>query len=768
MNQFKTIKNTARRYFDANLNVIPLQGKQPLINWIKWQKEKQTQIDFESMPWEIADGFALIGGSKNGDSYFGVIDVDVKNVSKEAVEKGKQVVSFFPQTKIEGTPSGGQHLIYWSRIKPKTLSFLKICGLEILGEKKLIIMAPSEGYSKLNNADPIKINDLQATFYEALHKANINFEDEHQSLYEFNQTNAPFKGEDPPCIQKMLKMGVAEGNRNNFAIRLSSYLLNFRKLIQADAWKRITNWNNKNTPPLSSTELSSILESTLNNNYCYGCKDSILKKYCNQKKCSLKQNIQNSNSVIHLPFIELPDGKLAEQAFDGKTTFFLVFDPTNEKILKLDEIHCGDTIFKPILNDEVRCKLTLFPSDVEEYQDDVNLLTEMVAFMDRWHEAPTSRDRKLDTLYILLTYINDLLPRTPYRRMVGALGRGKSAWIETIGAICYRSIKLAGCDTDKAICRRLNMWRGTALIDEADFGKSNLYAFITKILNMGYDAKTGFYQRCDDKDPTKVITYRVYGPKILASRSPFKDMALESRCIKTIARENRKSMPLFRMAKFASEAQQLRNKLILWRFRHYSEIKERVNLLESIDFEEKIGIGNVSSRIKEILAPLALVSDEFKTIIPVLAHELDEELKTDRSYQLELEFNDAVIQIVEEGERQSDDSDGSDATTGYPSIKNGIEAFIVGEEFESQKAQDKLYQIPLTKIAKKILRTENPETKQLSGLCRSLSNMVKTRLGLKVVQGTGGRRYVELLGAYIRSITTSTTLTKPKCKVVKL
>jgi len=371
----------------------------------------------------------------------------------------------------------------------------------------------------------------------------------------------------------------------------------------------------------------------------------------------------------------------------------------------------------------------------------------------------------------MLTYISDLLPRVPYRQMVGALGRGKSAWMETVGSICYRPIRLAGCDTDKAICRRLNIWKGTALIDEADFGKSDLYAFITKILNLGYDRKTGYYQRCDDQDPIKVVTYCVFGPKLLASRELYKDMALQSRCIKTTARENNKPMPLFRIDTFSTEALNLRNKLILWRFHTYHDIKKRIAALETSEFVATLNINSVSSRIKEILAPLALVSEDFKSHIPDLASELDEELRNDRDFQLEMEFNEALAKIMDEAKNTSDGSYGSDGPTGSPQlIAATLEDFAENRQNEQkhQKERNIVYHISLARIAKKILGKENPEPKELTGLTRSLSNVIRTRLGLRIVQGTGGRRLVEVQEAYIRTVTTSTTATKPKCRIIKI
>jgi len=46
--------------------------------------------------------------------------------------------------------------------------------------------------------------------------------------------------------------------------------------------------------------------------------------------------------------------------------------------------------------------------------------------------------------------------------------------------------------------------------------------------------------------------------------------------------------------------------------------------------------------------------------------------------------------------------------------------------------------------------------------------MVKTRLGLKIITRTGGRRLVEVPEAYIRTLTTSTTVMKPKMNIVKI
>lgn len=774
MNNLPSLKIAAMEYFSKGLNIIPVKGKQPLIQWDKWQNQKQSTTDFENLPWDQADGFAVIGGSKQNDGlHICALDYDVKNLPAETIAIGKELLRKFPATQTEETPSGGQHLVYLSRTRPKTVSVChNQCGLELLGENKLIIMSPSKGYRRLNDNLPTEIEDIEALFTHELQKSGLAKSNRKALWFNNKDLQKPFTGKNPPCIESLLQEAVSEGNRNEVAIRLSSYLLNFKQLPQEKVRQKLQEWNSNNKPPLEDSELHNIFESSLNGKYVYGCEDPIIGEHCNSDTCHLKNNKTTSpDNSKTMPFVELPEGRLAEQGFDGKEVYFLVYDVKSDSVQKQNEIKLDSVVLKPLVNDEITLRLTLLPSAADEYENDQKLLEDIMSFLNKWHEAPSQRDRKLDALYVMLTYISDLLPRVPYRQMIGALGRGKSAWMETVGSICYRPIRLAGCDTDKAICRRLNIWRGTALIDEADFGKSDLYAFITKILNMGYDRKTGYYQRCDDQDPNKVITYCVFGPKLLASREPYKDMALESRCIKTIARENNKQMPLFRMDTFSAEALALRNKLILWRFHKYHDVKKRIFALETCEFAASLNINSVSSRIKEILAPLSLVSDDFKSQIPDLASELDEELKNDRDFQLEMEFNEALIKTVDEAKNLSDGSYGSYGHIGSPQL---VSPSLQDFTEDKQKAlipknkEDIVYHIPLVNIAKKILGKVDPEPKELISVSKNLSNMIRTRLGLKVIQGTGGRRLVEVPEAYIRTVTTLTTVTKPKCKVIKI
>ena len=108
-------------WFDASDFQGPLvKQKKPLIEWAHWQTAHQTLAEFQSLPWEEADGFAVICGTKLCNGLFlGAIDFDVKNVSEEARERGKRTLKQLLTTQIEQTPSGGQHWIYYCQTSPE-------------------------------------------------------------------------------------------------------------------------------------------------------------------------------------------------------------------------------------------------------------------------------------------------------------------------------------------------------------------------------------------------------------------------------------------------------------------------------------------------------------------------------------------------------------------------------------------------------------------------------------------------------------------------
>jgi len=149
--------------------------KQPLVQWSHWQNQEQTLEEFESLPWDKAEGVAVLCGKPNKEGLcVAVADFDVKKTSAEAQTLGLQALKRFRITAREKTPTGGEHLIFFSRKPVKTIStYHDSAALELLGEGKLCVMYPSVGYTKLNDNLPTVIDDLEAEFLAALKAVGV-------------------------------------------------------------------------------------------------------------------------------------------------------------------------------------------------------------------------------------------------------------------------------------------------------------------------------------------------------------------------------------------------------------------------------------------------------------------------------------------------------------------------------------------------------------------------------------------------------------------
>jgi len=712
--------------------------KKPLVEWKKWQTQRQTKQEFDNLPLARANGFGIICGKPNNEGlYVSVVDHDIKPpMTQEAIAKGKEILKDFPITQLEGTGNKGTHNVYYSRTKVQTVSlFHDDCALELLAEKKLCIMAPSQGYVRLNDSTPTILPDMEEKFYEIL------------KLHGFTERKTK-----PTTITKPR----LENNRIRFccreALARDNHIDHLMRLAIASEYKRAGYPNedivqlfrtqddfdhDKCLVQVESADPSKMArqETIKEYGYCYPeCQEN-----CKKRKVEVAEQ-KEEKTIVFKPFMELPDGRLAEQAFDGKEVYFLVYNPQTESVAKVCEVDLEGFTLKPIDNDEVRQQTVLLPSDVEEYESEEKLTQEIRDYLNRWHEAPDQLSRTVDIYYCYLTYIYDLTPQLPYRRYLAPWGRGKSAWLETLGWICYRGIVLAGSDTDKSVVRKMNNWRGTALIDEADFGNSTLYAFLIKILNIGYDKKTGYYHRSDDNDPNKILSYGVYGPKLLATREKYMDLALESRCLTTIGRQNANPIPLFRMDKFLAESQTLRNKLMMWRFRNYSKIKLVASQLEDKGMAAKVydGADSVSSRVKQVILPLWLIAgDSMKQTLTEMAKTFDNLLKIeDPDYLLQLQARDAIQEIIadelKKGEHKNEENILIEAAT-----------------------QETFYVFPLSLISRTVLtlrgaKAEEITVSDVTSTSKSLKGIFESVLGFHIRIGKKKRREVLIPPSWLK------------------
>jgi len=165
------MKETARQYFEQGNRIVVLNDKkEPLVKWTRWQKKPQTPQEFENLPWDQASAFAIICGIKLKNGYYiGAVDIDKKKLTPEAIARGEDLAKKLRVTWREKTANNGEHHIYYSEKPIKTDGHAHdFCGCEVLGTRKLCIMAPSKGYRRLNDNLATVVKSLNDLFEDAL------------------------------------------------------------------------------------------------------------------------------------------------------------------------------------------------------------------------------------------------------------------------------------------------------------------------------------------------------------------------------------------------------------------------------------------------------------------------------------------------------------------------------------------------------------------------------------------------------------------------
>lgn len=297
---------------------------------------------------------------------------------------------------------------------------------------------------------------------------------------------------------------------------------------------------------------------------------------------------EEGETVIATSFLEQPDF-IAEEVYDnGHEPKFAVWD--GKQVKYVPEIQVGKITYVPIFNDALKQGAVLLPTAAEAFESIEKLVGEVKALIHAYEEVSPAFEQ-FAAWYVLLTWVYDRINTLPYLRHMGGLATGKSRSLNVEGRVCYKPVFAAGAVTAAPIYRMIRQWGGTLIIDEADWRRSDEKDEVVTILNCGFERGRPVL-RCTKDNPDEVQILPVFGPKILATRKPFYDAALDSRCLTEVMQpKTRKDIPVLLPREFYENAAKLRNKLLMFRF----EYRSRVNT----DAAFNIDLGDIEDRIKQ-------------------------------------------------------------------------------------------------------------------------------------------------------------------------
>ena len=158
----ENLRNVARRYYDAGLNVLPASKaqKRPVGSWKKWTKERP---DFDAVfrPGLNFDALCAVCGAVSGG--LEIIDFDQK-----AAKFGEfaALIGDLSRYPVETTQSGGKHLAFRSDACGRNQKLASDPSgnvwIETRGEGGICLIAPSQGYD-LVSGDWLNVPTLDAS-----------------------------------------------------------------------------------------------------------------------------------------------------------------------------------------------------------------------------------------------------------------------------------------------------------------------------------------------------------------------------------------------------------------------------------------------------------------------------------------------------------------------------------------------------------------------------------------------------------------------------
>ncbi|MDB5870685.1 MAG: hypothetical protein JWQ07_127 [Ramlibacter sp.] len=349
----------------------------------------------------------------------------------------------------------------------------------------------------------------------------------------------------------------------------------------------------------------------------------------------MKEKPKGTPTVSHV----LHDGTIIELVLrQGRTELCLFKDGSFKYVANMEH---GGAHFVPVSanNNLVKHGAVLLPSGPADFRSHDDLLQDLRSYIHRY-VALSSEFLEVACAYVLLTWVYDAFNEICYLRFAGDFGSGKSRALAVIGSVCNKPFFASAASTISPVFYTLDIFRGTLILDEADFRFSDLQSDIVKIMNNG--STKGFPVLRQTQTETREFdprAFHVYGPKIVGMRKTFDDVALESRFLTEDmnARNIRPDIPYNLPDVQRDEALLLRNKLLMYRFKTLSGTAIQADQVDR----------SRSGRFNQTLVPLLSVApnEEIRATIRIFAELCEERSRSFRALSIEAEVVSTICEL---------------------------------------------------------------------------------------------------------------------------
>jgi hypothetical protein len=360
----------------------------------------------------------------------------------------------------------------------------------------------------------------------------------------------------------------------------------------------------------------------------------------------LKQTVERVKTQSSRPTVSavLADGSLVEMLYRSEEhrTLFCVSKAEDIRYEANLLVNGQRLVAYSPRNNLLTNEVVLFPSEPAEYGTEQELVEAIRAFIHRYVDVSPLFEQ-IASYYVLFSWAHDAFNELPYLRLRGDTGSGKTRFLLIVGSLCYKPIFASGASTVSPLFRILDAVRGTLIIDEGDFRFSDEKAEIVKILNNG-NARGFPVLRSESVNGREFSprAYTVFGPKLVSTRGFFQDRALESRCLteEMGGRRLRDDIPINLTAEYKRDALELRNKLLMFRFRNFGKRQIDPALVDR----------SIEPRLAQIFVPLLSVigDSDARNALRQVARDYHRDLVTDRGMDIEAQMLEIIQELQQE------------------------------------------------------------------------------------------------------------------------
>jgi len=208
------------------------------------------------------------------------------------------------------------------------------------------------------------------------------------------------------------------------------------------------------------------------------------------------------------------------------------------------------------------------------------------------------RDLELAVYYVLFTWYTRKVNTAAYLRFLADTGKGKTRARQVIGDICFYPVYASGAGSFSGMARTQQKWRGTLIIDEADFSGEK-ESQVTKYLNLGFE-RGQYYILSDKMNPRNQDYFDPFGPKVIAMRETFDDNATEARLLSVSMRETHDpNIPIILDSEYKRDMRQLRDEIARFVVTHWGKV-DGGQMLRFDDLQ-------IEPRLKQLAMPLSVI-----------------------------------------------------------------------------------------------------------------------------------------------------------------